>query len=93
MIAVQGLRRYGFENDADRITARFLSLVLQQFIERHIIVEKYDVVRRSLEVSSKIGFGYRSNEIGFGWTNAAVVELYAQLPPERRADVLQFDWR
>jgi len=93
MIAVEGLRRYGFEKDADRITARFLSLVLQQFVERHVIVEKYDVVRRSMEVSSKIGFGYRSNEIGFGWTNAAFVELYAQLPAERRADVLRSDWR
>ena len=92
MIAVEGLRRYGFQNDADRITGRFLSLVLQQFLERHMIVEKYDVVRRSMDVSSKIGFGYRSNEIGFGWTNAAFVELYAQLPQDRRADVLRFDW-
>jgi alpha,alpha-trehalase len=93
MIAVEGLRRYGFEQDADRITGRFLSLVLQQFVERHTIVEKYDVVRRTMDVSSKIGFGYRSNEIGFGWTNAAFVDLYAQLPPERRDDVLKLDWR
>ena len=92
MIAVEGLRRYGFDRDADRITRRFLSLVLQQFLERHTIVEKYDVVHRTTDVSSRIGFGYRSNEVGFGWTNAAFVELYAQLPAERRSGVLQFDW-
>jgi hypothetical protein len=45
-----------------------------------------------MDVSSKIGFGYRSNEIGFGWTNAAFVELCAQLPAEHRPDVLRFDW-
>jgi alpha,alpha-trehalase len=90
MIAVEGLRRYGFAKEADQITGEFLSLVLQQFLERHIIVEKYDVVRRTMDVSAHIGFGYRSNEIGFGWTNAAFVELYAQLAPQRRAEVLRF---
>ena len=92
MLAVEGLRRYGFERDADRITGRFLSMVLEQFIEHHTIVEKYDVVRRSIDVSVSIGFGYRSNEIGFGWTNAAFEELYAQLPPGHKTTVLKLDW-
>jgi len=35
-------------------------------------------VRRSSDV--RVGYGYRSNEIGFGWTNAAFAELYAELP-------------
>ena len=87
MIAVEGLRRYGFNQDADRITARFLSLVLEQFVQHHSVVEKYDVVRRSAEVG--VGFGYRSNEIGFGWTNAAFEELYAQLPAASKSKVLQ----
>ena len=93
MIAVQGLRRYGFEKDADRITARFLSLVLGDFIQHHTIVEKYDVVRRASDVSARIGFGYRSNEVGFGWTNAAFVELYSELPDADKAAVLKLDWR
>ena len=78
MIAVQGLRRYGFHKEADRITTKFLSLILDEFIQHHTIVEKYDVVRRSMDVSKSIGFGYRSNEAGFGWTNAAFEELYAE---------------
>ena len=92
MIAVQGLRRYRYDKEANRITARFLSLVLDQFIQHHVIVEKYDVVRRSMDVSQVIHFGYRSNEAGFGWTNAAFEELYAQLPADERPAVLKLDW-
>ena len=78
MIAVEALRRYGYAKEADRITEEFLSLVLDEFLRTHTIVEKYDVVRRSSDV--RVGYGYRSNEIGFGWTNAAFAELYAELP-------------
>jgi alpha,alpha-trehalase len=57
MIAVQGLRKYGYRDEADRISKEFLSLVLEQYRQRGIIVEKYDVVRRSMNVSSDIRFG------------------------------------
>ena len=93
IIAVEGLRRYGYTDAADRLTAKFLSLVLQDFNRSHTIVEKYDVVRRASDVSASIGFGYRSNEVGFGWTNAAFEQLYAEMAEARRAEVLRFDWR
>lgn len=82
MIAVQAMRRYGYNNDADRISAHFLSLILAGFLQTHSIVEKYDVVQRSTGVN--VAFGYRSNEIGFGWTNAAFEELYSELPEGAR---------
>lgn len=91
MIAVGGLRRYGFAADADRISVEFLSMILGEFLEHHAVLEKYDVVRRRSAVSAGIKFGYASNEIGFGWTNAAVVELYAGLGKEGRAAVLRLD--
>lgn len=93
MIAVQGMRRYGYVEAADRITGKFLSLVLDDFLHSHRIVEKYDVVRRASNVSASIGFGYRSNEAGFGWTNAAFEELYAELPAEHKELVLQRVWK
>src|SRR5258705_4902009 len=89
IIAVQGLRRYGYTKEADRITANFLSLILKEFNQHNTIVEKYDVERRESEVSAGLKFGYKSNEIGFGWTNAAFVELYGQLPASERLNVLQ----
>jgi len=79
MIAVSGLRRYGYEEDADRIAGKFLSLVVKEFEEHGGILEKYDLRRRESDVSADIRFGYSSNEIGFGWTNAAFVELLAGL--------------
>jgi alpha,alpha-trehalase len=75
MIAVAGLRRYGFDEDADRLAVKFVSLVAKEFDEHGTIVEKYDVRRRESDVSAGIRFGYSSNEIGFGWTNAAVLDL------------------
>ncbi len=57
MIAVEGLRGYGYQADANRISREFLSLVADQYRTTGEIVEKYDVVRRSLQVSSEIRFG------------------------------------
>ncbi|MEA3277095.1 MAG: trehalase family glycosidase [Pseudomonadota bacterium] len=89
LIAVQGLRRYGYDEAADRISINFLSLVLKEFLEHNVIVEKYDVERRESDVSANIRYGYSENVIGFGWTNAAFVELLAELPQARRELVLR----
>jgi alpha,alpha-trehalase len=79
MIAVEGLRRYGFNADADRISGEFLSLVRDEYQKVGFIVEKYDVVRRGTD-SSSIRFGYQSNQAGFGWTNAVYTRLLDELP-------------
>ncbi len=89
LITVEGLRRYGFEQDADRISEEFLSLVADQYRATGRIVEKYDVVRRSMELGTEIRFGYGSNEAGFGWTNAAFTALYDHLPPANQAALLK----
>ena len=83
IIAVDGLRRYGFQQEADRLARKFVSLVVEDFDAHGTIVEKYDVRRRSSDLAQGLRFGYSSNEIGFGWTNAAVLELTAGL--DRRA--------
>src|SRR6266498_3804258 len=91
MIAIQGLRRYGYNKEADRITTNFLYMIRKEFIQHNTIVEKYDVERRESEVGARLKFGYKSNEIGFGWTNAAFTELYAQLPENEKHNVLKLD--
>jgi alpha,alpha-trehalase len=88
MIAVEGLRRYGFIEAADRISVKFLSLVRDEYRKSGTIVEKYDVVHATSEVGSGIRFGYRSNEAGFGWTNAVFAVLLDSLSPGRKRDVL-----
>ena len=79
MIAVEGMRRYGFNTDADRVSREFLSLVQEAYQQDGVIVEKYDVVRRATSVSGSIRFGYRTNEPGFGWTNAVYTRLSDEL--------------
>lgn len=84
IIAVAGLRRYGYDVSANRISLKFLLLILKEFNEHNVIVEKYDVERRESQIQADLKFGYTSNEIGFGWTNAAFLELYAGLPRQQR---------
>jgi alpha,alpha-trehalase len=78
-IPALGLRRYGFEADAARISRKFVALVTKEFEEHGVIVEKYDVRRRESDVAADIRFGYSANQIGFGWTNGTVLELLAGL--------------
>jgi alpha,alpha-trehalase len=91
MIAVKGLRRYGYGREADRIAANFLSMILKDFLEHNTIVEKYDVERRSSQLGAGIKFGYAANQIGFGWTNAAFTDMYTELPDREKAKVLDLD--
>ena len=81
MIAVEGLRRYGFHDDAERLAMKFLALVAKEFDEHGTIVEKYDARRRESDVAPGITFGYSANQIGFGWTNGVALELLATLRP------------
>jgi alpha,alpha-trehalase len=80
MLAVEGLRRYGYQQDADRISYEFLSTVAENFRRDGYIVEKYNVVTRSSDAHAELG--YKMNVVGFGWTNAAFVEMLHALPKE-----------
>ncbi|HEX4808180.1 MAG TPA: trehalase family glycosidase [Bryobacteraceae bacterium] len=83
-IAVEGLRKYGYNTEADRISLKWLSMIQRDFDVRGRIVEKYDVVSANSDVSAHIHFGYSSNEAGFGWTNAVYTTLYDELPEAKR---------
>jgi alpha,alpha-trehalase len=87
LLAIEGMRRYGHKQEADRVSTEFLSMVLENFAHDKTIREKYNVVTRSAETN--VAVGYAANVIGFGWTNAAFVELLDLLPPEKVAPVTQ----
>ncbi len=88
VIAVQGLRLYGFNEAADRISKEFLSMVMRDFAKHGTIVEKYDVVAAKSNLAGQVKFGYESNEIGFGWTNAAFVVLSDTMSPRARLELI-----
>lgn len=78
-IAIRGLQRYGYTQEAERISRKFISLTVQEFGRTGTLLEKYDVENCSGNVSDEILFGYSTNEVGFGWTNGVLLELLADL--------------
>ena len=80
LIAVEGLRRYGFNDDANRISYEFLSTVAENFRRDGTIREKYNAVTRSSEAA--VSAGYKENVVGFGWTNGVFLRLLRALPPK-----------
>ena len=88
MIAVEGLRKYGYAADAERISLKWLRLISHEYKRQGFIVEKYDVVNSGSNVSSQIHFGYSANQAGFGWTNAVFTRLYDELTAEEQKKLL-----
>jgi alpha,alpha-trehalase len=80
IVAIEGLRRYGFNDDANRISYNFLATIAENFRHDGTIREKYNVVTRSSE--SGVHAGYQQNVIGFGWTNAAFLVFLHELPKD-----------
>jgi len=80
MITVEGLRKYGLSEDANRVSYEFLSNVLENFQRDGTIREKYNVETKSTE--SGVAAGYQANVIGFGWTNGAFLTLLHDLPAD-----------
>ena len=87
LIAVEGMRRAGFNSDADRVSVKFLDTIQSNFKRTGTIREKYNVVTGSDE--APVLAGYHENLIGFGWTNGTFLALYHALPPEQQKKVLQ----
>jgi alpha,alpha-trehalase len=72
-LAVAGLDKYGFHQDATRVAHEFSKTVLDNFEHDGTMREKYNVVDGSANV--KVAAGYKSNVVGFGWTNAVYLKL------------------
>jgi alpha,alpha-trehalase len=85
MVLVDGLRRYGFNEDAERIAFKFAAMIAENYAKQGYIVEKYDAVTRATD--SAVTSGYSINVIGFGWTNAAYLEFMKDLPEAKGAEL------
>jgi alpha,alpha-trehalase len=78
LVADEGIRRYGFSEEANRVSYEFVSTVAENFRRDGTIREKYNAVTRSSE--TQVTAGYHMNIVGFGWTNAAFLVLLHELP-------------
>ncbi len=72
-IATAGLAESGHRQDALRIAGKYCATVDKGFAEDGTIREKYNVVSGNSNV--QVQTGYKSNEIGFGWTNSVYLKM------------------
>jgi alpha,alpha-trehalase len=70
-IVVEGLRRYGYHDEAKHIASKWVKNNLDWFDAHGVFLEKYNVVNpRKKPVE-----GLYPSQTGFGWTNAVLVRF------------------
>lgn len=72
-VVVEGLLKYGYHSDAERIALKWLRTNLDWFNEHGVFLEKYNVVNPDKPPQK----GVYPSQTGFGWTNA-VFERFCQ---------------
>jgi len=72
-LAVAGLEKSGFHTDAARIAKAFSTTVEDNYKHDGTMREKYNVVSGNANV--QVSAGYKSNVVGFGWTNGVYLKL------------------
>jgi alpha,alpha-trehalase len=72
-LAVEGLASYGFAEDANRIARKFTTTVRNGYEHDGTIREKYNMDTGSSDVN--VTTGYKTNVVGFGWTNGVYREM------------------
>lgn len=72
-IVVEGLLKYGYREDAERIAMKWLRTNLDWFNTHGVFLEKYNVVNPDKPPQK----GVYPSQTGFGWTNA-VFERFCQ---------------
>jgi alpha,alpha-trehalase len=78
-LAMEGSRRYGRADIADRARTRWLTLNRSTYRTTGKMTEKYDVT----DLSRQAGGGEYPNQDGFGWTNGVALKLSAQERAQR----------
>ncbi|MCA9332629.1 alpha,alpha-trehalase [Candidatus Saccharibacteria bacterium] len=78
-ITIQGLERYGYYDDAERIAMRWLKTNLDWFNKHGVFLEKYNVVNPEKPPVK----GVYPSQTGFGWTNAIFERLCQDYIDER----------
>lgn len=78
-LVIQGLERYGYHKDAQRIAMKWLKTNLGWFNGNGVFLEKYNVVSPDKPPAR----GVYPSQTGFGWTNAIfekLCQVYIDIP-------------
>lgn len=74
--AINGLRRYGYDQIADQATEGWLKACEDNFITTGGMYEKYNVE----DPDARAKGGEYPTQIGFGWTNGSYLDLRTRIP-------------
>ncbi|MBW3538617.1 alpha,alpha-trehalase [Candidatus Parcubacteria bacterium] len=88
-ITIQGLRCYGYNHDADRITRKWVGTNLSQFKRQGAFFEKYNVVDPTAPPLD----GLYPAQTGFGWSNAVFSCLAQDMLSTRPVAKGCYSWR
>ncbi|HEY0759337.1 MAG TPA: trehalase family glycosidase [Acidisarcina sp.] len=80
-LTVEGLANYGYKGDAQRLSAKFVHEVEQNYGRDGTVREKYNVVSGS--ANFEVSAGYKANVVGFGWTNGVYLRMLELLGGSR----------
>jgi alpha,alpha-trehalase len=72
-IAIDGLALAGDAADAARLSRKFSKTIEEGFAHDATLREKYNVVSGNAKVD--VATGYKTNVVGFGWTNAVYLKM------------------
>ncbi len=75
-VVYNGLKNYGYIQEAERIALKWLNLNYKVWRQTKQLYEKYDVVRGTHEIDPDRRY---TNQPGFGWTNAVFHLLVTDL--------------
>lgn len=70
-LVIEGLSKYGYQDEAEEIARTWIGNNLDHFINNNVFREAYNVVDPTLPPRP----GVYPPQLGFGWTNAAFVHL------------------
>lgn len=87
MLAWGGLIKYGYTEEAHRLTYKWLYMVIKAFVDFNgVVVEKYNVTREADPHKVEAEYGNQGADFrgvpreGFGWANASFVHGLSFLP-------------
>jgi alpha,alpha-trehalase len=75
-VVIQGLKNYGYIDEAKRITDKWLNLCNRVFEKTGYFWERYDVVKGTVHTEGTAGAeGRYPAQKGFAWTNGIFSKL------------------
>jgi alpha,alpha-trehalase len=89
--AVEGLKRYGYHDLARLAAVSYLRANLAFYKKHGVLMEKINAVQEPGADLNEPQHGEYANQVGFGWTNGYLLDLYEQYPEEAQAAEKEFN--